>query len=122
MANVLVIDDDSAVCDFISEFLGQAGHAVLTASKLDCAYDRLAHSSPDLVLLDVRMPEISGLELLPRIKAFHPSASVIVITAVNDYRLEDLFFEFGADGYLLKPFRGSQLLDSIERVLTQKTA
>jgi DNA-binding response OmpR family regulator len=122
VAKVLIIDDDITLCEFVRDALREGGHEVEAASELDGAYDRLTHSFPDVVLLDVRMPEITGLELLPRIKAFHPATSVIIITAVDDYHLEDLFFEFGADGYLVKPFRARQLLEAIDRLLQQKPA
>ena len=122
VANVLIIDDDSDLCEVVTEFLVSDGHQVTHATKLDDIYDQLSHSNPEVVLLDVRMPEINGLELLPQVKAYLPSARVIIVTAVDDYRIEDLFFEFGADGYLHKPFRGQAIQAAVRKALDQEAA
>jgi DNA-binding response OmpR family regulator len=120
--SILIVDDERNFCDILKTFLGGKGHeveAAMTASEVN-AY--LKNTHPDLVLLDVRMPDTSGLELLPRIKATSPDSFVIVVTALNDYRIADLLYEAGADGYLTKPVRLEALDRTINHFLNQRPA
>ena len=116
MASILVIDDEFDVRDILRLALEKEGYAVTVAANGTDAMNYLQRNHPDLVLLDVRMPDINGLELLPKIKALCGSP-VIVITGIDDYRIADLLYEVGADGYLTKPFDLGVLSRTIAQLL-----
>ena len=116
MIRILVIDDESSFCDILETFLQDRDYEVRTANQAEAALLLLTNFNPDIILMDVRMPETSGLELLPQIKAISPESRVIVITGVDDYRVADLLYEAGADGYLTKPVRLHGLLETIHRL------
>ena len=118
MTNILVIDDEPAVCEVLQAFLEEAGYAVRTSTSA-VHLPGLLKPTPDIVLLDMLMPDINGLECLPRIKALSPSSRVVVITGVNDYRIADLFYEAGAHTFLTKPIRHETLLLTIQGILQE---
>ena len=116
MSSILVIDDEPAFCDLLKTFLESEGHTVQVTTTAEAALEYLEQGRPELVLMDVRMPDINGLELLPQIKASARDSHVIVITGLNDYRIADLLYEAGADGYLTKPLRLDILAHTISRL------
>jgi two-component system response regulator HydG len=115
MTRILVADDEASFCKIIETFLEDREFEVRTANRAEAALVLLTDFQPDIILMDVRMPETSGLELLPQIKVTSPHSRVIVITGVDDYRVADLLYEAGADGYLTKPIRLNTLLATIRR-------
>ena len=119
MSRILVIDDESEFCEFVRTALEQEGHEVRTAHSGAEAMLALDDDSPDLVLMDVKMPDVNGLELLPQIKAVSRRSIVLVITAVNDYTIADLLYEVGADGYLTKPIHLNVLIENVSRTLAE---
>ncbi len=121
MAHILVIDDEPDFCRILEIFLEDKGHQVHSATNAEEIATYLADSQPDLVLMDVRMPDVNGLELLPQLKADLPTCNVIVITALNDYRIADLLYESGADGFLTKPVRLEDLDHAVHRLLNAHT-
>lgn len=119
MHRILIIDDEPDFCGILEAYLTRTGYDTLVANSAEEAFATLGHTQPDLVLLDVRMPDASGLELLPQIKAASSASYVIVVTALNDYRVEDLLYEAGADGYLIKPVRLDELGQAIKDLLSR---
>ncbi len=117
MPNILVIDDEPDFCDVVKTFLEAKGHKVSVAFEAEKGLASIQRTRPDVVLLDIKMPDVNGLELLPRIKTVAPDTPVIVVTALNDYRIADLLYESGADEYLTKPVRMDALAQRIERLL-----
>ena len=120
MASVFVIDDDPQFCEIVQTFLEGEGYEVDVASAAQDALGHLQDNNPDVVLLDLRMPEINGLELLPRIKALTHGVHIIVVTGLNDYRVADLLYENGADEFVTKPIRLAALSGIIARLLRQR--
>ena len=115
MTNILVIDDEPAVCELLQAILYGAGYAVRTSTSAKNLPELLS-PTPNIILLDVLMPEINGLECLPQIKTLLPNTPVVVITGVNDYRIADLFYEAGAHTFLTKPIRHDNLLNIIKNI------
>ncbi|MBT5828659.1 MAG: response regulator [Candidatus Latescibacteria bacterium] len=115
MANILVIDDEPAVCEILQTFLENAGYIVRTTTTTHNLPELLA-TPPDVVLLDVLMPETNGLECLPQIKRLVPNCHVVIITGVDDYRIADLFYEAGAHSFLTKPIRHQHLLETLQKI------
>lgn len=117
MSTILVIDDETEFCEFVKTALETNGHDVTMSHSGAEAMSILETLSPDLILMDVKMPDVNGLELLPRIKEVSRRSTVLVLSAVNDYNIADLLYEVGADGYLTKPIHLKNLLETVERNL-----
>jgi two-component system response regulator MprA len=114
---VLVVDDEPAVRDALERALRSSGYGVATAADGLEGLDRLAGESPDLVVLDILMPRLDGLETCRRLRAAGDRTPVLMLTArdaVGD-RVEGL--DAGADDYLVKPFALDELLARIRALL-----
>jgi two-component system NtrC family response regulator len=103
MATVLIIDDDKLICDWIANVVIQLGHSSFYAHTLEEGL-RKAQSEPfDIVFIDVRLPDGSGLDIIPKIKAARSSPEIIVITGLGDPDEAELAIQTGAWDYLEKP-------------------
>jgi len=110
------VDDDPALVDVLSMALESAGFAVTTASNGRAGWDALQADPPDLVLLDLVMPEMDGLELCRRIRAAH-TTPVVMLTSRDDELDKVLGLELGADDYVTKPFSTRELVARIRATL-----
>ncbi len=117
---VLVVDDERPVRDLISRVLGSKGYECVGATDGLDALQKLAMKRFDVVLLDIRMPEMSGMEVLPTISAQYPDACVIMSTAVVDMKTALQALEKGACEYVTKPFDTEDLVMRVERALKVK--
>ena len=100
---ILVVDDEKAICEILEEFLSLFGHSVTSANSGADAIEVVHRARPDVVFLDIRMPGMSGLDVLKEIKALDSSVRVIMISAFGDEETESMARELGADGYIQKP-------------------
>lgn len=100
---ILIVDDEAQVTSVLSRFLTRLGFTVATADSGRQALERVERDRPDLVLLDVRMPGIDGLDVLRKIKTRHADIAVIMITAVRDTALASASLAIGACDYITKP-------------------
>ena len=117
LAHVLVVDDEPAVRDALDRALRSNGYRVSTADDGEDGLERISDASPDLVVLDVLMPRLDGLEACRRLRARGDRTPVLMLTArdaVGD-RVEGL--DAGADDYLVKPFALEELLARIRALL-----
>ncbi|NOY81109.1 MAG: response regulator transcription factor [Kiritimatiellaeota bacterium] len=122
-ARVLVIEDEPDMARVLSYNLERHGCKVWTAGTGRAARDRLGSDVPDLVLLDLRLPDVSGLELLEELKS-GPSplaAPVIVVSALGDEETVVAALNSGADDYVTKPFRTRELLARVDRALARRS-
>ena len=101
--SILVVDDEPKVRQAMSEFLQQHGFEVLTASSGEEALDALAASSPQLVLLDIKLPGMDGLLTLKKMKALRPAVPVAMLTGLDDESLMAQAYALGALDYVTKP-------------------
>lgn len=115
---VLVVDDELEVQHFLRDFLSLRGYEVVLASTGLDALAALEGEKPDLVLLDVAMPVMDGLETLNRIVAVDPVVRVIMITANADISLTSKLLALGAVDYIPKPFD----LDYLEQAVSIQLA
>ena len=117
---VLVIDDEPGVARMIKLMLDDVGYRVVLASGGRGAIENLTRESVDLVITDILMPEIEGIELIRHIKEAHPTVRVIAISGGGQSRNPD-FLRFaqrlGADATLPKPFRREELLAVVAKIL-----
>ncbi len=120
---VLLVDDHALFRDGVASLLTAWGHQIVgQASNGTDAIARADELVPELVLLDVRMPQLGGIETARRMKATHPSMSIVMLTVSEDE--DDLFraIEAGAQGYLLKDLEGEQLRVMLEAVARGEAA
>ncbi|MEU2870832.1 response regulator transcription factor [Streptomyces olivoreticuli] len=115
-ARVLVVDDDPTVAEVVAGYLGRAGFTVDRASDGPGALERAAALRPDLVVLDLMLPGMDGLEVCRRLRDTGP-VPVIMLTARGDEDDRILGLEVGADDYVTKPFSPRELVLRVESVL-----
>lgn len=117
--HILVVDDEKDLCDLISYNLRRAGYEVATAHTGRAALDYVAEKSPDLVVLDVMLPELSGTEVASRIRSNPATASlpIVMVTAKGEEVDQLVGLTVGADDYIAKPFSTKILVARIEAVL-----
>ncbi|HVS77390.1 MAG TPA: response regulator transcription factor [Steroidobacteraceae bacterium] len=118
---LLIVDDDHELCTMLAEYLGPEGFAVETAGTGSAALERVARGGLDLVVLDVMLPELSGFEVLRRLRAAN-RIPVIMLTARGEEVDRVIGLELGADDYLAKPFSPRELVARIRAVLRRMAA
>ncbi len=115
---VLVIDDDAVVRQFVELVLAQAGYNVSSVATAELGVKALQSARWDLVLLDINMPDMTGLEVLRLLRKYQRvKASVMMMTSRGDLATVREAMEGGADGYLVKPFGPQDLLKRIDVLL-----
>ncbi|MBN2383587.1 zinc-ribbon domain-containing protein [bacterium] len=116
--NILVADDEMSICIMIEEILTNAGYNVTIALDGLEAYEKVRSEKPDLVILDLLMPKMTGFEVLKEIRKENKDVPVLVMTAIYKKASQVLVVkELGANGYLEKPFSPDHLLFRIENLL-----
>jgi DNA-binding NtrC family response regulator len=118
MAKLLVVDDESNIRLLYSQELSDEGHQVVTAASATEAVEKLAAGDYDLVVLDIKLKNESGLDLLQKIVKERHDMPVILSTAFSCYK--DDFSAWLADGYVVKSSDPQELKDEINRVLAKK--
>ncbi|WP_373320253.1 response regulator transcription factor [Virgisporangium aurantiacum] len=119
---VLVVDDDPIVADVVCRYLEQDGCQVRLAGTGEQALAAAAAEPPDLVVLDLMLPGIDGLEVLRRLRGRDPALPVVLLTALGDEPDRVLGLERGADDYVAKPFSPRELVLRIRSVLRRSGA
>jgi DNA-binding response OmpR family regulator len=104
LGRILIVDDEEPVRDILSEYFAGQGYAVQTAASGVEALAVAGRERPDLVLLDVRMPKMDGVEVLRRLRAIHDDLVVIMVTANEDLGVARETLKIGALDYVAKPF------------------
>ena len=118
MRKVLVVDDEPQAVELLEEFLTAKGYAVVGASGGEEALLRLKEERPHLMLLDIRMPVMDGLEVLRRAREIDREVGIVMVTAVNEESIGREALRMGAYDYITKPLD----FDYLERVLWVKIA
>jgi two-component system, NtrC family, response regulator AtoC len=112
---ILVADDDAAIRSLLRQVLQEDGYLVHEAATGVEVVDMVKQESPDLVIMDVRMPELDGIEALSRVKATNPKTAVLIMTAFGSSNAAIRAMELGAFDYVTKPFE----LDKIDHQVTK---
>jgi len=107
---VLVVDDEADLLEIVTDRLVGAGYRVLTARDGLEALERARAARPACIILDLKMPRVSGFDALPEIRRAVPEAHVIVLTGSPNRPLAEACRARGADDFLLKPFDAAELL------------
>jgi DNA-binding response OmpR family regulator len=122
MTKILIVEDEPAMVAGLRDNFEFEGYEVLTAADGVAGLEHALKHSPDLVLLDVMMPRMSGLDVCKQLKAKRPSMPVIMLTARGQEIDKVVGLELGADDYVTKPFSIRELLARVKAVLRRAAA
>ena len=117
MSTVLVVDDKEMMRDSVAATLQRAGMTVLTAESAEAALSGIASRRPDAVVSDMKMPGVSGLELLERIRQIDDELPVVMMTAFATVDAAVKAIKLGAFDYITKPFEGDELVIAVKRAI-----
>src|SRR5512144_1695381 len=119
-ATILIVEDDTAMRMMLREALEEDGYTVEDAGGGRAGVERIRQGGVDLVVSDVKMPDLDGLDMLREIKAVTPSPHVITITAFGSIDTAIRAVKLGAFDYITKPFEVDQLILSVEKALAER--
>ena len=113
---VLVVEDESSIASFVALYLKNAGYRVQTAGTGQDALDALSRERPDLIVLDLMLPDIDGIEICRRIRQ-KSDVPILMLTARDEDVDKIIGLEVGADDYLTKPFNPRELVARVKSIL-----
>ncbi len=119
MARILILEDEVVLAKSIQRTLEKLGHTVTVAHTLAAGEQRFVERFPELTLLDLRLPDGSGLDLLPRLLALDPAAQVLIMTAYASIEDAVRAIKLGARNYLQKPVSMQELRHAVTQVLEE---
>jgi len=115
--SVLVVDDEPTIGEVVSRYLQRAGYETRVAEDGLEALDAVAESAPDLIVLDLMLPGLDGLEVMRRVRAEDRASAIILLTAKGDESDRIIGLRLGADDYVVKPFSPAELVARVDAVL-----
>jgi len=118
---ILVIDDDESLRDTIAVMLEQEGFRAVQAADGRTGFEKAVTIKPDLALVDLRLPGMSGAEICKQLRAAQAPTPIIVLSALGEEIDKVLLLEIGADDYVVKPFGARELLARIRAVLRRSS-
>src|SRR3954451_6514144 len=121
MARILIIDDDPAMVSVISEICHERGHQTVAFNSGVKAIENLASNAPQLVISDLRMDKVGGLDILRECREVLPQMAVILITAYKTVETGLEAVKLGAYDYITKPFKVDELQRTIQRALDNQS-
>ena len=113
--SILVADDDASIRSLLKQLLTDEGYSISEAATGTEVVSQVGESSPDLVIMDVRMPELDGIEALPKVKTASPRTSVLIMTAFGSSNAAIKAMELGAFDYITKPFELDKISHTVKR-------
>jgi len=117
---ILVIEDDEEMRSLLEDFIEGEGYGVESVEDGSEGFRKLAKENFDLIVTDIRMPGLNGLDILPGLKQIQPSIPIIVITAFGSEEVQRRALERGADAYLEKPLQLDQLRTLIQEMVSSQ--
>jgi CheY-like chemotaxis protein len=117
---ILIVDDSQELLDVISEYMETSGFTVNSTTQSLDALRLIAVTGYDVVVSDIHMPEMDGLELMAQIKNKHPGLPVVLITGYSVSEARKIAMEKGADAFVAKPFHMKEILDVVNNLLNNK--
>lgn len=103
MTRLLVVDDEKEICEFLKSFFEEREYTVFVANSGKQAIEEIKKINPQVVLLDIKMPEMDGVQALREIKSHYPKMKVIMVTAIETRDKIEECLRLGADNYITKP-------------------
>jgi len=117
---ILVVDDEEAVRNLLKRTVESAGYNVITASNGREALDKVSKLNITVVLSDIKMPGLSGIDVLQMLTAERPDISVIMVTAVGDAQTAIEAMKMGAYDYVIKPFNRDDVILTVQRAIEKR--
>jgi len=114
---ILVADDDASIRSLLKQLLSDEGYSVVEATTGTEVVEKVKDTNPDLVIMDVRMPELDGIEALSKLKVSSPKTSVLIMTAFGSSNNAIRAMELGAFDYITKPFELDKISHTVRRVI-----
>jgi len=121
MAKILIVDDDDVIRDTLYELLS-TDYDCESASTAQTALSKLEQEAFDVVVTDISMPGLSGVELLSSVLKQYPKTPVIIVSGISDQEQAERLLKLGAFDYVLKPFRLEVVETSVKRALKYRRA
>lgn len=120
MAKVLIVDDAAFMRLTIRQILEPKGYTIVgeAATGIE-AWQKYAELRPDVVILDITMPDMNGIEALKRIKIIDPNARIIICSAMGQHEMVTKSIEYGAQEFIVKPFAPDRLVAAFEKILSK---
>lgn len=118
MYRILVVDDSMIIRNKISRLPENSGYKVVDGARNGKeALEKCENYQPDIITLDLTMPEMDGLEAIPKLLAIKPDVQILVVSALSDQATGLEALELGASGFVTKPFTEEQVLNSLDRMI-----
>ncbi len=112
-ANVLIVDDSKFMHIMLEKILDKMGYNTISAYNGKEAINSFIENKPDLITLDINLPDIDGLEVIKSIKELNKNCKVVMCTALAHEKFYDDSLELGANGYITKPFTEDKFMDIV---------
>jgi DNA-binding NtrC family response regulator len=103
MKTLLIVDDDASICEVLSRFFSSLGFDTFTAQSGHDALSLLEAQEMDYLLLDLRMPDVSGMDILKQAKERHPNLKIVIVTGIDDREIAEEAIRCGASDFVTKP-------------------
>lgn len=116
MKKILIVDDEAGIVEEIKSFLREEGYEVRTADTAKQGMRTLEEFQPDVVFIDVKLPDMSGVEVLKACKTKSPKSKTVMVTGYVDQNVMDEAEAVGRDSFLAKPFDLVKIVSEIERL------
>jgi len=117
---ILIVDDEEAICDLLCDVLSDQHYDCEAVGNADLALAKLKEHPFEMALVDIKMPGMSGLELLPIMRELYPATMVLMVTAVNDANTAVDAMKNGASDYILKPFTVDDVRERVAAVFERR--
>lgn len=121
MIKLLVVDDEIEICEFLKSFFEERNYNVVCANSGEQALEQVKSEKPNVVLLDIKMPGIDGVQTLREIKAKYPKTKVIMVTAIETRDKIEECLRLGADNYITKPLSLEYLENDVKEKIEGTT-
>lgn len=114
---ILIVDDEAGIVQEIKEFLQEEGYEIYTADSAKAGIKCVEEIKPDVIMIDVKLPDASGIEVLKACKERSPATKTIMVTGYVDQLVMDEAEKIGRDTFLQKPFDLVRIIEEIEKLL-----
>jgi two-component system chemotaxis response regulator CheY len=121
MAKIMVVDDSEFMRKVLRNILEAGGHKVIEAKSADEAYERFLKENPDVITMDIVMPNKDGIEAVRRLKEARGKVKIIMISALGHQKTVMRSLEAGAVDFIIKPFTADDVLESVNAVLQMES-
>ena len=118
---ILVVDDAAFMRMMIRDILAKEGYVIHEAVNGRDAIEKYAEVQPDLVTMDITMPEMDGIAALQEIRASHPDARILMVSAMGQQKMIVEALEAGALDFLVKPFQPAKVLETVKKCIRANT-